>query len=477
MSAMTHNHSFYQARLEFVHDILTEKFDLAVCIRRNWLWKSTDEACEKNARVDPVAYDHECPFKYNNFVYYVSLPSPLIKDNFTCQSQTSCVAIPSGCSELILRLANPDAEGLQQASNRIENEVAIMTLAARALDPSFNPHVVPRIYGWRGSMSKEGKRQQGWILQEYMPGTPLDENLDNMSLKGKRNILGQIAKLLKGLQDFALPDSITDFGGLTFDNEGDLISAPMTNCNIGPWPTYEASFKAQLEHALKKSDENPYIQGWRPNGVRARLEAFIEREVSTAFEQLEARDQKVITHADFSKYMASLVSKSRKHTYTLFLTAPSNLLFDASSGRITALIDYELSCITHPSYEFFRSFDGFGGRIRGCSVIEGRKEMSLDEAMLHGFPDPLPDCKDGDEFEEWELAKAWEDELERTGCKRPIMMPGIDKVANVYALLRSILPWRVTNADIVARQSDEVIRECQSENEVVVIQILEHSGF
>jgi hypothetical protein len=101
----------------------------------------------------------------------------------------------------------------------------------------------------------------------------------------------------------------------------------------------------------------------------------------------------------------------------------------------------------------------------------------LKEAKLHGFPDPLPDDKDGDNGVQWKVAKAWEDELEKAGCRRPMTIPGIDKVADVDALLGSILPWRVTNSDILRRQTDEVIRNCRDENEGVLIQILEHNGF
>jgi hypothetical protein len=152
-------------------------------------------------------------------------------------------------------------------------------------------------------------------------------------------------------------------------------------------------------------------------------------------------------------------------------------LFDASSGHITGLIDYDFSCILHPSYEFLRSFDGVGGQFRGWSGIEGREQKALKEAKLHGFPDPLPDDKDGDKGVQWKVAKAWEDELEKAGCKRPMTIPGIDKVADVDSLLGSILPWRVTNSDILRRQTDEVIRNCRDENEGVLIQILEHNGF
>jgi hypothetical protein len=101
----------------------------------------------------------------------------------------------------------------------------------------------------------------------------------------------------------------------------------MTSTGIGPWPSYEAAFKARLEQALRKANENSYIQGWHANGVRARLEAFVERGLPASFEPLESRDQKVIVHADFSIYLSRLLALTAR-PHTCFLAAPNNLLFE-----------------------------------------------------------------------------------------------------------------------------------------------------
>lgn len=388
------------------------------------------------------------------------------------------MAIPSGTSDLILRLTNSDAPAMGAVVNRVENEVAIMTLARTALDPNFEPRVVPRIYGWAGTINPgTGEPQQGWILQELMPGVPLDEKLGSMELGEKKEIFSQIARLLKSLQDFPLPRSITKFGGLNFDIESNIISAPMTTANIGPWPSYEAAFEARLKQALERSDENPYIRGWYENGVRDRLEAFIERGLPDCFKSLESRDDRAIIHADFSKHVSLYVPNSTACSYSSFLPAASNLLFDISSGSITGLVDYDFSCVLHPSYEFFHSFGRFGGRLGGWSGIEGREERALKKAKLHGFPDPLPtDLQDG-EGGQWKVAKAWEDALRNAACKRPMTIPGIDVVADVDTLLSSILPWRITSPDILSRQTDEVIENCRNENEKALSEILEHMGF
>lgn len=99
----------------------------------------------------------------------------------------------------MFRLTNSDAEGMNQKT-RVENEVAIDSLAASALG-GFEPHVVPSVYGWGSAATPSS---QGWILQELIPRTPVDESFESMHLDQKKNILAQMAKILKALQDFSL---------------------------------------------------------------------------------------------------------------------------------------------------------------------------------------------------------------------------------------------------------------------------------
>jgi hypothetical protein len=129
----------------------------------------------------------------------------------------------------------------------------------------------------------------------------------------------------------------------------------------------------------------------------------------------------------------------------------------------------------HPSYEFLRSFSGAGGQFQGWSDIESTEQTALRDAKLHAFPSPLPQgTTDGIK---WDVAKAWEDELEKLDVKRPRTMEGIEKVADVDSLLRSILPWRLSNSDILRLQSEKVILKCRDENEGQLIKLLDHLGF
>jgi hypothetical protein len=250
----------------------------------------------KRVDITPIQYDPDFPYKYNNFVYRVSLPDPLPEKREIGSQQPGTCAVPEGSQHFILRLTNRGAEDMNPET-RVENEVAIISLAATALR-SFEPHIVPSVYGW-GSAASESA--QGWILEEMMPGAPVDETFDNAPLEEKKDILNQIATILRALQSFQIPGSVTNFGGLTFGDSGKIVSAAMTTVGSGPWSTYEEYFHDEVKSALQKADKNPYIKGWHANGVRQRLEAFLESGIAAQFKCLENKNDRTIVHGDFSK--------------------------------------------------------------------------------------------------------------------------------------------------------------------------------
>ncbi|KAL4965607.1 uncharacterized protein BDV14DRAFT_199703 [Aspergillus stella-maris] len=238
------------------------------------------------------------------------------------------------------------------------------------------------------------------------------------------------------------------FGGVTFDGKGHVVSTAMMSVGAGPWSSFEDSFKSRLAVALQKADANSHIQGWRANDIRERLDTFLERGLPAQFESLSSNEEMTIIHADFSL---------------------SSLLYDPTTRRIIALLDYDFACILHLSYEFLRSFDGAGGQFRGWSGNEDTEELALREAELHGFPSPLPESTE-DEIQ-------WEDALEEARVKRPRAITGIDKAADVDAILRMILPWRLNNEDILGMQSEEVIVKYRAQCEKQLGKMLERLGF
>ena len=70
-----------------------------------------------------------------------------------------------------------------------------------------------------------------------------------------------------------------------------------------------------------------------------------------------------------------------------------------------------------------------------------------------------------------------DEELEKLDVMRPRTIKGIEKVADVDTVLRSIVPWRLCNPDIVRRQSEAVLLKCRQENEMQLLRLLGYLGF
>ncbi|KAI5859883.1 phosphotransferase enzyme family-domain-containing protein [Durotheca rogersii] len=451
MATISHNHTHYQARLDYIKQILADYLNLP------------NQVIEQT-KITPIQYEHDFPFKYNNFVYHLSLltgvPGGLgDADGSRKLKHPGCVPIPAGTKDFILRLSNPDAEGMHQET-RVQNEVGILTLASAALC-HIKPTVVPRVFGWDGA----SRDHLGWILEELMPGVPLAEPFDKtMTFVQKREILAQMARLLKALQDYLLPESINGWGGVTFDgNSGAIVSTSMPSVGAGPWPSFEDSYRGRLKVALSKADTNPYLQGWHANGVRERVDAFIERGLAAQFSDLTSKHDRTIIHADFTT---------------------DNLLYDPTTGRITALLDYDFASILHPAYEFFRSFNSTGGRLSGwlsATTLEEKEAVALRNAKLTGqFPSPLPVAvaSSNGPGVDWELARAWDEELQKLDVKRPSSIQGIDKIADVDEVLGTLLPWTLANADYLRLNPEEDHRmDLRRRSESKLVGLLDHMGF
>ncbi|KAF9761415.1 hypothetical protein IL306_003821 [Fusarium sp. DS 682] len=166
MAASSNNHAGFQARLEYIQKLLSDCLFFSAKVSE----RASDPVpplCKTHS-ITPVQYDPNCPFKYNNFVYRLTLPSDIqFPRDATQSNQPGCVPIPKGTKHLLMRLSNPEAASMHPET-RVQNEVTMISLASQALH-HISPHVVPRVFGW-GAASHD---RLGWILQEFMPGGAL----------------------------------------------------------------------------------------------------------------------------------------------------------------------------------------------------------------------------------------------------------------------------------------------------------------
>ena len=283
-------------RLDFINRVLREVFGFMVRENRpNFLWMRWSWNRQPR-EIEPVAYEEDFPFPYNNFVYAVKIDPEISGAQNPAGRQPGTHTIPSGLETFIVRLPNP-VSGYNDKI-RVENEVAAKTIPRDAQQAKY-PDFVPRVFGWVSA-----KHGQGWMLQEFMAGGPLLNDFNRMSDIDKASILSQMADVLTVLQRYQLPATVRDFGGLDFGPSGEYISAPISILDAGPFTTYEDLVKATIQSKLAKADSDPQVQGWRANGVRARLERFIAKGLHEAMKNMESFP-KVLVHADFSTFRST----------------------------------------------------------------------------------------------------------------------------------------------------------------------------
>lgn len=171
----------------------------------------------------------------------------------------------------------------------------MMNLFREALRDSHFAHLIPEVYGWGSA-----EYGQGWILQEFKAGVPLDEFYQTLPGEDKPAILEQMAEVLVAMQKCKLPESIKLLGGVSFSDDGHLVSGPLTTLSAGPFRTYTELYQAMLQQQVTSSDKSPILQGWQEDGIRARLEKFSLQGLARVTDEY-VQSPRAIVHSDFSK--------------------------------------------------------------------------------------------------------------------------------------------------------------------------------
>lgn len=138
--------------------------------------------------------------------------------------------------------------------------------------------------------------------------------------------------------------------------------------------------------------------------------------------------------------------------------AIDNILYDRQTKKLTAVLDFDFAHISAPADEFFRSLGHGLGRFpdtRGASP----DELSLQNAMLHGFPSPLPAS---DEVQ-WAVAKVWDDALRSRKLQRPGSIPNMVQLSDVFWLSSQILPFRLCSDTVVRNSSPEIVAQWKAD--------------
>ncbi|KAL3294812.1 phosphotransferase enzyme family protein [Colletotrichum asianum] len=293
------------------------------------------------------------PLRHNNArVYSISLAvAQQAPPSFNARFGVS--PLPLHASQVIMRFSDPAS--MLNEEIRVQNEVAVMSLAREALE-HHDTSLVPEVYGWRPFSERVG-----WTLIEFKQGVPLGDKFPTLDSEKKRDLLRQIAQVFKHFQKYKPPESARTFGGLNFGPDGSLIGGPTPIAGGGPCTTlsdlYQEYFKTQIGFA----DKCDIVRGWGDSDLRTRLDQFGAKGLKSLVSRVEARP--TLVHGDFDG---------------------NNVLFDEATNKLTALLDYDFGHIGSQADEYFYSFHSIQGLMIPPFTGDPEEER-LRDCLVNGF--------------------------------------------------------------------------------------------
>lgn len=233
----------------------------------------------------------------NDIVYIQLLPGQASVETL----KPGCVVLDQETSKLVLKFQRPDAA--LDESVRLMNEIAAMDLARRAL---VSLNVVAKVFAY-GKIEHKGQTVS-WFIQEFKSGETLSAAWDGLSLTNKETLLTQIAQIYTTLQQCELPETVNAFGGLQFNDDGEIVSGPHVFGFGGPYASLEDLYVGMFKKQLELADSCSVVKGWSGSkkGLRQRIEKFVNEGLSPA---LAAVSNKTLTlvHGDFGKHQSFIV--------------------------------------------------------------------------------------------------------------------------------------------------------------------------
>lgn len=243
----------------------------------------------------------------NNNVFVIHLKKPTTSDLLFKSAKALPLTnpIPTSTSSLVLRI--PKIDNNVQDNVRVRNEVACLYLARQALSEADRP-LIPRVFSWSDAIAAGGgtavEDDKDYILEEFLGGETMSwDELKALNEEDRDAICAQFARVAKVWQAYQLPDDITGYGSITFDDAGRFSSTESVFRVGGPYKTYADYLNATIQWQLKQSDNVAYLNGWKTceefPGLRSRIDAFLANKLPALLADIPEH-KPCLVHGDLS---------------------------------------------------------------------------------------------------------------------------------------------------------------------------------
>lgn len=331
-------------------------------------------------------------------------------------------------------------------------------------------HIVPKVYEWMASDpgNRSDPKAWGWILCEYKEGNNLASVFPTLPSEEQAVVMSQLATILCGLQQLSLPKNLNRFGGFDFNNMGEIINGGMFHLKGRPWDLYSNVWTAKVRCVVEDDfKERGLIKDWEEEGLVLRMKDFLL--LSGLKRALSGVDssQMGFVHGDFSRSTKT----SPFATNTDGKKAMENILYDTKSKSITALLDFDLTTITHPADEFLTGLDDVGGGFAD-------KPPELLACLFGGdFSITLENPTDAD-LKKWEIARSWHQIAIHCGVVTPSSMRGFDKVVRLHKMLKELyIPKLMDEDKVKLTPVSPAVVEAKEEAEARMLVLIGRYGY
>ncbi|KAI8958636.1 hypothetical protein F5Y11DRAFT_351309 [Daldinia sp. FL1419] len=331
----------------------------------------------------------------------------------------------------------------------LKNDVAAQHIARKSIQSKALDAVIPAVYAWSPCRYPEvpGEKGFGWTISEFKPGSDLDAQFDSLPLNDAVDAVRQLASIFTAIQSAEIPEAVTKFGALTLDGSGAIIGGQPPLLQGGPFDTYAELWATKLRTQLSEADKSPLLEGWASGGLRERIEEFIDTGgVDRVLEGID--DERVLVHGDLTL---------------------NNVLYDSTTKRITGVVDFDWSAVTHPCDEYLSGLWDIGG---GMSE---RNEKFRPMLLSGNFTTP-PEGLSEEDIRKWEIAKAWDAAIAEAGAIRPSNIVGVECIQKLKDLEDLLCPFELANKDMLKRISDKEKAKKKQEMERKILRWIEVHG-
>lgn len=153
----------------------------------------------------------------------------------------------------------------------------------------------------------------------------------------------------------------------------------------------------------------------------------------------------------------------------------NNMLYDPTTRRVSALLDFDWAAVAHPAHEFFSGLHDLQGSTHPddaamqSAVLTGNINENNTAAAV-----PPADASDTTEHTKvWALARSWDASLLRAGGLRPSSLAGITTLESLRALEDLTAPFALCNTVMVGRTPAEKLQAARADTEVKLDALLE----